>query len=199
MVKHKLFSSFDPQCFSTPCKKKRKGTGDKEGILRRRGSWSCFFPVSIKRGKLLSPTGQQWVCKKTEIRICDQTIQLAWRVEPGRLVSIVCWQSFIEERLDVEPIWNVEMKILSLISISDVTPSPNYWIQTNLKRKCSNVLSPFSFPPDRGLYRANNMPAPLYIHATASQGNCNDNWWFFNCVAFCKLRMKSLFLVGCGQ
>ena len=69
----------------------------------------------------------------------------------------------------MEPIWNVEMKILSLISISDVTPSPNYWIQTNLKRKCENegqmFFCLFSFPPDRGLYRANNMPAPLYIQA----------------------------------
>ena len=45
----------------------------------------------------------------------------------------------------MDPIWNVEMKILSLISISDVTPSPNYWIQTNLKRK-SKCSFAFFFP-----------------------------------------------------
>ena len=152
----------------------------------RRQRWKKLLPLPgfHQKGEIAVTHGTAVSLQKRDIKIYDIAIQLPWISSSewnflsvkisSALKLYVCWQSFMEERLDVEPIWNVEMKILSLISISDVTPSPNYWIQTNLKRKCENegqmFFCLFSFPPDRGLYRANNMPAPLYIQALGQVG-----------------------------
>ena len=64
-----------------------------------------------------------------------------------------------------------------------------------MKVKCSFAF--FSFPADRGLYRANNMPAPLYIQALGQVGIAmiTDDSSFFLQIE----DKKVFFLLGCGQ
>ena len=107
----------------------------------------------------------------------------------------------------MEPIWNVEMKILSLISISDVTPSPNYWIQTNLKKKMLKPKQSFAFFfPTRQtevyIGPITCLALCTYMQQTVRQGIAmiiDDSLkvWFSLFLQF--EDEKSLFLVGCGQ